>query len=335
MGPAVLAVTSVAQAPTASAAGSGRPGVPLTGWVGMPRQAVLAPGGGSVEMPRVLGARLTALDTSVTAGSSLRVSWDRRLYSVGPDPVLRTPRRTLKVSGGPVVSDPASQRDHMTVTLDEPLPRGLMHDLVLGSLTPRLYPDDLVADPLPLTLALVSPEGVERGALELSRRGEGSRGTPWGAELGAAWRPVHWTQDYFALHPALVTVLSVGPGSVPAGSAVVVTLDRRVHTTIHTGSAVTPAGAEVPGRWKRTSSGNLTVVTWTSSAPIGPGERVTLGITAEEPESPGRLTYLEPPLVEFLAAPGGGPSQRLTGAESETRHDSVYSPATLAEFGPP
>lgn len=293
------------------------------------RQAIQSADGTSIQMPLELGAIVGARQRGLAAGSTLTLSWDDRLYRVASKVTLtRGAKRVLSLAAGPSV-DAATHRATLSVVLPRALPAGSDYALAAGRLVPRRYPHDLIADPVPLKLAVTEPGVQETSTVRVSSAAD-ETAKPWGAALGAVWQGATWGSAYSALYPALVTLRAVGPGAVPAGSSVQVTLDPQVFSEVTVLGAVGSDGRDVPGQAR---AGKRSTAVWTAQGPIAAGERVTLRLAVSNRKPAGALPTLGPPLVSFTGPAASQAPQRLTGAESLTRMESIYSPSTLAQFG--
>lgn len=325
-GTAVLAIPALQPARAAAATPSG-PGLTA---LGGPQAArlIYAPDGSCSQVPAQLGALLTVGAAGVPAGTAVTFAYDERLYSAAPRAFLTGGGRLIPVEGRPAASNAAHGRQ-LELLLPELGPG--RYGVHAGGLAPARFPADLVADPLP-TAVQVSEPGRAATALTLSKPAA-KADLPWGVQLGAGWQQTRWSDRYYAWHPAIVTVHSVGPGAIPAGSGIRVTLDRRVFESVAITAAADPAGRKVDGVDRRTTTVGRPVTTWTAHTPLVAGTRITLTCGVGVRSLTGPLDDVEAPLVEFLPGRSGGP-QRSTGQESATRMDNVYSEATRAQYGP-
>lgn len=291
-----------------------------------------APDGTAVQMPVELGALVTVRRGGLAAGSTLTLEWDTRLYAVAPVVALLRGGTTVATEAARPTVDATTHTTKATLVVPEPLAPGRDYVLAAGTLVTARYPDDLVADPVPLTVGVREPDDQEATITVLSRPG-GATPPPWGAQLGAAWQRAGWDEEYSALHPALVTVLAVGPGPVPSGSRLRITLDSQVFADVAVTGAFDSSGREVPGQARRSHAHGRLTATWTAIEPMAAGDRLSVGLDVTTRPLHGELPWLEPPLVQFVAPSRRNDSQRLTGEESLTRADDIYSQATLEEFG--
>lgn len=296
-------------------------------------QAVHAPDGAAIRLPLELGALIEARQLGLAAGSTLTLSWDDRLYRVASKVrLVRGQVNVLSQSARPTL-ERATHRATLSIVLTEALPAGSDYVLVAGTLAPARYPHDLVADPVPVTLSVQEPGVTAVATSRVGSDAEAVDGKPWGVSLGAAWQQATWGDRYAALYPSLVTFRSVGPGSVPARSSLEITLDPQVFTKVSVLGAFDSSGREVPGKSRSDRKVGKPTATWTSSESTPAGARITLRLDCASLTPAGALPALEPPLVSFTGPVGHDVPQRLTGQESLTRGDSIYSPATLKEFG--
>jgi hypothetical protein len=286
--------------------------------------------GSTVLMPTMLGASMVVQGGELPAGTSLSLTFDTRLYRMLPAE-LRRGGTMLGLAAPRLTTDEATSRATLTLVVTEPLTPGA-YVLVGGELAPHRYPRDLVAQPVAMTVTARDAGGavlIEEALSKPATHGD----LPWGVELGAGWLQAHWDDRYLALYPGLVTVLSTGPAPVPSGTSVRVALDRQVFAAVSVSGARGSAGQAFagtagPGR----ATAGFVVGTWTSKVAIPAGSRVSLSIDAEVRRLSGPLAVLQPPLVDLVTG-SRSRTQRLTGQESLTRGDSIYSPATLQEFG--
>ncbi|MCP2167429.1 hypothetical protein [Goodfellowiella coeruleoviolacea] len=291
-------------------------------------QLIYAPDGSCLQVPAHLGVLLTVGAAGVPAGAAVTFTYDERLYSAAPRAFLTGGGRLIPVESRPAAAQAPHGRQ-LELLLPELAPGSYV--VHAGGLTPTRFPADLVADPLPTAVRVAEP-GRAVTALTLSKPAA-KAGLPWGVQLGAGWQQATWRDQYYAWHPAIVTVHSIGPGEIPAGSGIRVTLDRRVFASVAITAAADPAGQQVNGSDQRTTTAGRPVATWTAHTAVPAGSRITLTCGAEVRSLTGPLDEVEAPLVEFLPGGSGGP-QRSTGQESLTRMDDVYSAATLTRYGP-
>ncbi|GAA1310463.1 hypothetical protein [Saccharothrix xinjiangensis] len=325
-GTAVFAVPVLQPARAAAATPSG-PG--LTALEGQrATRLVHAPDGSCSQVPAQLGALVTVGPAGAPAGTAVTFTYDERLYSAAPRAFLTGGGRLIPVESRPAATTAAHGRQ-LDLLLPELGPGS--YGVHAGGLVPARFPADLVADPLP-TVVRVSEPGRAAVVRTLSAPAAKAE-LPWGAQLGAGWQQTRWSDRYHAWHPAIITVHSVGPGAIPAGAGIRVTLDRRVFGSVAITAASDPAGRKVDGADRRTTAAGRPVATWTAHAPVAAGARITLTCGAGVRSLTGPLDDVEAPLIEFLPGGSGGP-QRSTGQESITRVDDVYSAATRARYGP-
>ncbi|GAA3541072.1 hypothetical protein [Kribbella ginsengisoli] len=324
-GTAVVAVPVLEPALAAATAVAG-PGV--NGLGSQAAALVHSKDGSAVRMPAELGALLTVGASGVAAGTALTITYDSRLYSAAPSAVLVSGERVIPVRAHPVASSTASGQ--LELRLPE-LSAGI-YTVRAGGLVRDRYPTDLITDPRPTAVKLSEPGGAVT-AQTLSKPAA-KAGLPWGVQLGAGWLQAAWSDQYYAWHPATITVHSVGPGAIPAGSRIRVTLDGAVFESVSVSAASDSLGHKVNGLPRRTEVVGRPVATWTAPAAIPAGARITLTCTTVARKLTGALDWVEPPLVDFLPPKAGRDAQRLTTQESLTRMDDVYSAATRARFGP-
>lgn len=288
---------------------------------------VHAPDGSCSRVPAHLGALVTVGAAGLRAGTVVSFTYDERLYSAAPRAFLTGHGRLIPVESRTTPVDTPHARQ-LELLLPE-LGAG-DHGVHAGGLAPTRFPDDLVADPVPTAVRVAEPGGA---VTTRTLSGPAAKAEPpWGVQLGAGWQQARWGDRYHAWHPAIITVHSVGPGAIPAGSGIRVTLDRRVFESVAITAAADPAGLEVAGLDRSTTVVGRPVATWTAHAAVAAGTRITLSCAAGARPLTGPLADVEAPLVEFLPGASTAP-RRSTGEESITRADDVYSAATLARHG--
>lgn len=276
-----------------------------------------------VRLPGVLGARLRTGAAALPSGTAVHLSWDRRVYrSTVPVLVAGDGRRVpLRLVGRPTF-DRTTGIAAATVRTGAELSAGGNFVLTIGS--PRLlrYPDDVVVDPAPVT---VTVGGAGRGA----RRSLGAAPSTvslWGAVVSAGWEPFTWGDGMHAWLPTLVTVRAVGPGDIPAGTAVEVLIDARVASEVR----AVAAGATEVARGQQ--YGDRIQLRWTFNEPLTDRTRRSVRLDVRTAAPLGDLANFQAPTVS-LTAPQGDMGQRTTGAESVSRSDNAVDPDTLRMFG--
>ncbi|MEV6287181.1 hypothetical protein [Kribbella sp. NPDC051770] len=286
-------------------------------------RVVHAPDGAAVEVPADLGVELTS--TGVPAGAVISLSYDERLYAAAARPVLVRGKQVVALQATQAATGIAHGR---RLDLQLPTLAPGTYTVHAGGVAPARYPADLVADPL-ATEVKVSQGAVTARVLS---RPVADQGLPWGVQLGAGWTRASWGDGYYVWRPGLVALHSVGPGVVPAGSRVRVTLDRQVFESVQVTKVLGPDGEQIGGVGRRSTLAGQPTASWTLHAPLAAGARIALSFAAEARSLQGALEYVEPSLVEFIAPKQSRTPQRLTGAESQTRVDDVYSAATQARY---
>lgn len=276
-----------------------------------------------VEVPTVLGARLSIGALPVRSGTRVTISWDARVYAHTQPTVINAAGEHLNVRlVGRVRADRTSGLSTATARLGAELTPGSTYLLALGVRRPLRYPEDIVSNPLPVTVS-VGDTGTN------VRRTVGTRGSSdglWGATLGAAWEPITWGEGFHSWIPSLVTVRSTGPAAVPVGTAVQVTLDARV-----TRSAVARASDGTELAWGSSRRGVLRL-TWHLAAPLAAGDRRSIAVEIHPRNPLGSLFGFHPPTVS-LRAPRGNTGQRTTGLESLSREDSSVDDHSRRTYG--
>lgn len=286
--------------------------------------------GSSTQVPTGLEVELTVGTGGLPAGTAVSISYDDRLYVATPQPALVRGRELLPVISGRAVAVGAPHAGRLDLRLPELAPGRYV--LNAGRLAPAHFPYDLLADPIPVEVQVHEPQGAV--TTRVLSHPVAKQGIPWGVQLGAGWQQTFWSGGHYAWYPSLVTAHSTGPGAVPAGSRLRIILDRRVFESVAVTSAVGSTGQKINGLPRRTTAAGRPVATWTAQTAIAAGTRITLLCAVKVAPLTGALDVVEPPLVEFLPPRQLKSPQRLTGQESQTRTDDVYSPATRSMFAP-
>jgi hypothetical protein len=290
-------------------------------------RVVHGPDGAAVQVPADLGVELTVGSAGARAGAVVSLSYDERLYAAAARPVLVREKQVVPMQATHQAAGVAHGR-RLELRLPELAPG--TYTVHAGGVAPARYPADLVADPVP-TEVKVTADAVTARVLS---RPVAEQGLPWGVQLGAGWTKATWGDGYYVWRPGLVALHSVGPGVVPAGSRIRVTLDRQVFESVQVTKVQGGNGERIGGVARRSTLADQPVATWTLQAPLAAGARITLSFVAEPRSLQTALEYVEPALIEFIAPKQSKTPQRLTGAESQTRADDVYSAATRALYAP-
>lgn len=328
-GTAAVAAISVAGSNQASASVRARATAP-SGVTPAPPDAariVNGPAGQAVQVPADLGVEITVGPGGARA--SLRLTYDDRLYAVAPRPVLVQGARVFALDARSASTGVAHGR---TVELALPELTPGTYTVHAGGMTPMRFPADLVADPLPTEVRVSESTGAATAQL-LSRRAA-TQGLPWGVQLGAGWSQARWGDAYSVWYPAVVTLHSVGPGVAPAGSRIRVTLDHQVFESVRLTDARGSNGERIGGVSRRTTIVGQPSATWTTHTAVESGSRFTVTCVATARPLQGALDYVEPPLIEFVSPRHPSAPQRLTGEETQTRTDNIYSPTTKSLYQP-
>jgi hypothetical protein len=296
------------------------------------RRAIHDAGGDSTGMPIVLGAMIGVRGRNLPARSIVVLKWDDRLYRVASSVRLSSGGKAIVNEKISYAVDNRTHRATMTLVLPRELQAGRDYELTAGALEAVQFPHDLLPDPVSLTISVRQPGGANHVEARLS--GDAAQeGQPWGVVLGAVWQRSGWDDVYGALHPSLVTLRAVGPGAVPAGSSLHIILDPQVFTRISVHQALDSGGHEVRGLSRGVHVVGRPSMTWATRKAVLPGDRIDIGLDITARRMTGALPTLEPPLIYFVGPEGRRAPQRRTGLESLTREDSIYSPATLRQFG--
>ncbi len=266
------------------------------------------------------------------AGSEIELTWDDRLYDVtavtssapdGRDRLTR-PRPAVRVDGHRATARVVPQAELGTAArLDQAQPTTLR----LGLLRPPAFPDDLVTDAVPVTLRWQEP-GVGQRELSLSRRLPPA-GRPWGAEVGVSWGVHTWSPTRWAAYPLEVTLRSVGPAPLPAGTTVSLVVDPRLFAQLRLAHAVDVAGTAVGGDVRHRASSRASRASWRMRRALPAGAWVSLPVQVHPVTSTPLVDGAEAPLVQVVGPATHRAAQRLTGAECCTRADGLFA-ATIS-----
>lgn len=166
-------------------------------------------------------------DHKVETGARCEVTYDARLYEVST-PMIITPRHVKSAEAQTTVEGNLGQA---TFAVDSAF-GGEDGDLaVLVPLIPReLYPAENIGRIATPVMRVVTTDGSATH-VELGMSDEEAVAVPWGVELSGSWVEIPVREGRAARTyrlPALVRLRSVGPGPIPAGTVVAVTLDRSV-----------------------------------------------------------------------------------------------------------
>lgn len=160
-------------------------------------------------------------------GGSVRVGFDRRMLALS-DGVAQW------VADGDVFSTPLSVNGG-TVTVSIPdRVRATRVVVALPFFTTIQYPAENVGPSIAPTARVTVGGQVADAPFSLAQ--PTADGIAWGGEIDVAWRPLALRSDTEYLAPGLVTLTSVGPGPVPAGTRI----------RVHTDSVLTGASRPVP-----------------------------------------------------------------------------------------
>lgn len=326
---AVAAATAVAgdnQAHAAAPTGVGaRTGMTPTGPGAV--RVVNGPAGQTARVPADLGVELTVGPEA--ARSRVTLTYDERLYTAASRPVLVHGRLVIPLDARSTATGIAHGR---MIEFELPALAPGSYTVHAGGMTPARFPLDLVADPLPTEVKVSDATGPLTARVLSDRVSAG--GLPWGVQVGAGWQQARWGDDYYAWYPSLVTLHSVGPGAVPSGSRVRLTVDQKIFEAVRITSARGSRGERIGGVARRSTVAGRLTATWTLHAAVASGARITLTCVHKLRSLHGSLEYAEPPLAEFLPPEQSTAPQRLTGQETQTRADDVYSTTTQALFAP-
>ncbi|MGL5931119.1 MAG: hypothetical protein ACRCY8_19465 [Dermatophilaceae bacterium] len=278
---------------------------------------------GRVRLPGVLGTRLRTGSAALPSGTTVRLTWDHRVYERTVPALTGEDGRKvpLRLLGRPT-TDRATGVVAATVRTGAELPAGRDFILTVGTRRPLRYPDDVVVEPAPVTVTVGDPRRGPRRSLAA----EPAAATLWGAVVGAGWQLFAWGDGLHAWVPSLITVRSVGPGYVPAGTTIEAVLDARIAGDVR---AVAADGTRL-ARGRR--AGDRLGLRWTFKEPLTVGARRSARLEMRTTVPSGGLSGFQAPTVS-LAPPRGDVGQRTTGAESVSRTDNAVDVDSRARFG--
>jgi hypothetical protein len=287
-------------------------------------------GSAPVATPRQLAVRVVRT-TDLPAGARVTITFDPRLYTPLTPAVVSYDGKPVRADKT-IVTDPGTGLHSSIITLTEPVPA--TGDLVIAVATahPLRYPYDLIRRPAALAVPGADIRRTPRDAgsrrqLRATRPPSfGGPAQPWGIELDAVWGGRSWGADgrYHYPVPVRVTLRSMGPGSGPAATPFVLSLDPRVVSAVKVSSVELdrrPFGKGVRQvGTSRTASVHQT--SWSVPVRLKPGSvlDVYLDVTTVPPGGP--LTGVTYPVL-MLAPTAAAASQRLTGKETLSRTDLV------------
>lgn len=325
------AVELAGGAAPAAAAGAAPAGqLTLQPIAGAPVAVLHGDGTTPTAVPRQLAVRVVRT-TSLPVGARVAITFDPRLYTPLTSAVVSHEGKPVRADKA-IVTDPGTSLRTSTITLTEPVPA--TGDLVIAVATahPLRYPHELIRHPSTLTAPSArirrTPRDPESQRQLQSGQPPSSGGPaePWGIELDAVWGGRSWGENgkYHYPVPVRVTLHSVGPGSGPAETPFVLSMDPRVVSAVRAGSVQLdhqPFGKGVRQvGTSRTASVHQT--SWSVPVRLKPGSvlDVYLDVTTTSPAGP--LTGVTRPVIT-LALTAAVASQRLTGKETLTRTDLV------------
>lgn len=277
---------------------------------------------GCVRMPHDLAVLLRG---SLLPGTRVTLDVDTRVYA-GADRVrVLADGREL----APLTARRTGRGHRALITVTLPALAGVREwTLEAGCALPRRYPDDLVADPLPVVVTVADRLGSRSFTLTPVSPATAVVAEPFGACLGATWAQVSWGEGWRASHPSAIVLRSTGPGALPAGTRVEVCLDAQLAASAHLRRCDGVGSASALGR--ASAGGRLTTAVWTLEEALPAGARVDLLLTF----TPRRLVGAPPTwnaaTVQVITPAGQSEAQRFTGTESLTSLDDVVTEAARA-----
>ncbi|GAA3276960.1 hypothetical protein Dvina_32090 [Dactylosporangium vinaceum] len=283
-------------------------------------------------VPRQLAVRILNTGAELPAGTTIELSFDRRVYTPAGAALLTLGPRRVKAAST-VARDAATGLLKVTVTLGEALPALREGQpaavLVVAAANAARYPADLVRDPAEATVELGATAGSPRVRRSLRAgppKTKAAARVPWGLELSGAWGR-HSAGEFVYHYPVLLRVLAVGPGRTPVPVAFSVALDPALVSEVKV-TALRLNDKPLKDRTDLVSTVRSTSVyetLWRTPVRLDRGDvlEISLGVALLTP--PANLPAVKQPLVT-LAAMGTDPAQRQTGRHTLTRLDSVWGP---------
>lgn len=282
---------------------------------------VLVPGNDqSSSLPRDLGF---TIDGPLPSGAEFNITYDSRIYML---------RETIAaVHGGRDIgvqlSNPADGK--ITITTLEALPVGQL-TVIAGQLSPKRYPHDILRDGGQVQLeARISGQKLGLQGVLPQDTNVIDAGEPWGAECGAQWEEISWQRDgeYRYYRPLSASVLSTGPGPIPAGSSIRVLCDARIVTSMKVKSASNSSSQPVEGSSTEINIPGITGFDWTMKSDVPAGDQISLTLesTIEIPNQD--LEGAKCPNIDFISHDTGLDAQRNTYRESIRSKGIIVSAA--------
>jgi hypothetical protein len=285
-----------------------------------------AKGAAPQAIPRQLAVRVRGEGVALAAGTQVKVSFDRRLYSPLTAPLITLSGRRLAASAS-TAQDPRTGEIVCTLTLGEQAPAGTDLIALLGTADTHRYPYDLAVAPATVSAGISSHGRSAHRDLKHSRPSSfGGPAEPWGVEVGAGWEKLTWGPDgrYWYYYPVIATVTGSGPGRTPAAEFAV-SVDPQVVTGISVASARLNRRGYATSKIKKvgtTVTGTLRQVHWRTDARLGADDQldVILRVTTGSPAGP--LETITHPVVSSGMA--SATAARRTGLTSVSRTDSSW-----------
>lgn len=249
-----------------------------------------------MSFPRVV--RIAAREEA----AQLVIRWDARLFSVASEVFARTSEVVLL--DPPTTYEPGN----LTVVV----PAGA-EEVYLAVTAINLYPLENVGDVTSTAVSLLDSRGTAVGSVEAFA--EHTQCSPWGVTVNAEWA----TSDNVIV-PTLVSIVSVGPNPVPAGTTVEISA-----------ASIDAAGARLSGPATLTSSDATIVGTLTEALAAGATVDIVLPVSADasapqkSPKSVARAALRVPEVTTGL---------RVTEREAAYPLTSSGSPVSSFEADP-
>lgn len=304
-------------------------------WSIVPGKAAITPtalaevattSGGVAKVPAFLGGQVAPAGASLPAESIFTIAWDTRLYVLGASPRLTDEAgdqiRCEFQGSSKAVSENVRQ---VQVKVGAPLRDGQTYVLNAGAKRDLRYPNDLISKPLSADVA-VGGSMIKARTLAPVDEGKPSDGV-WGAIVGTGWKPVAWDNVFYTWLPEIVTIRSVGPAPIPAGTLIEVQFDARLASAM---SFVDTGRARLSTT--RSQSSTSVTVSHALAEEIPAESRYNMLTLASLRKLGGSIPGIQPPTVQVRAAEAST-GQRATGEESQVRMDSATDMLGIATYG--
>lgn len=277
--------------------------------------------------------------TPIEVGSTVRMTYDPRLYSVS-DRAIVALRGSTAASAVTVLA-----RSKTLSELSFTLPYGLGADrtsvgLPLG--TPTLYPHDSVDSAIPVSLTVTDPTGAQIFLQSWPVRTDKIATQPWGVELTGAWDSftvVHRRGTLNYRWPFLLNCTSVGPGAIPPGSRIAVSLDSHlvknasIETVVIDGTSVSAA----PFAGNPSRQHDELILPIVLAGGLSPGAQLAVQLSVVPTNGRRKISAVRNATATFLApSVDATMNQRVTGKTTlsdTTNSGSALTPNSAVNVG--